>query len=143
MKLFALLSLILIAGCGSNSNTNGVGVGGPRGQAGQTQGPAQVGFTAHAWCYDYALRQGPVQDRFMFNNGGLLSYQMFAIQNGERGDVLKQGDGQWALNGSVLQITVNNRKIMFQVQYNNPDPATGTERLHIYNGGDAAYDPCI
>lgn len=148
MKRYALPALACLLTACSNSSSNGGGTPPPFGGnpgGGKQQSPVGgVGFTAHAWCNSYNDDEDrqDVQDRLMFNEGGNLNYEKYAW-SGKRGQLLAQADGTWALNGTVLQVVLNGQRMVFQINYKNPDPQTGAERVHVYmNGQDVAYDPC-
>jgi hypothetical protein len=149
MKRYALPALACLLTACSNSSSNGGGThppfgGNPGGGAGKQESPVSgVGFTAHAWCNAYQDDDGQnVQERLMFNDGGALSYEEYAW-SGQRGQLIERADGTWALNGTVLQVDLNGKHMVFQINYKNPDPQTGTERVHVYmNGQEVAYDPC-
>jgi hypothetical protein len=138
--VFALICIVLVSGCYKSQPDPNSPFSRPPVDPNKPTFP--VGFTAHAWCYNYNDGHQDVEDRFMFVDGGSLNYERSAWV-GQRGPLLGQASGTWTLNGTVLQMLLNSQRFVYQVQYNVQDQQTGRERLHLFmNGTDVKYDPC-
>ena len=110
---------------------------------GDEESSRAVGFTAHAWCFIYNDGRQDLEDRFMFEEGGSLNYQRSSWV-GQRGPLLGQADGTWSLNGTVLQMNLGGKRLVYQTQYYLKDPQNGRERIHIFKSGrDIPYDACL
>lgn len=140
--IFAALALVLMAGCYKANPDKDSPFNRPN-DPNNPEAPKTVGFTKHAWCYAYSTGTRQIQERFMFNDGGVVNYHEFEWVAQQRGQQVFSANGTWLLNGTVLQMDINGKRLVYQIAYNVRDQVTGRERVHIYmNGNDAPYDPC-